>query len=256
MTKTVDLTNPIFTDLGVAREHFEAIRWPNGPYCPYCGVVDRIAPLGGSSMGPGWYHCKDCRRKFTAAVGTIYERSHIPLTKWFLATHLMCASKKGISAHQLHRMLGVPYKTAWFMAHRIREGMRELNPAPLGGEGKRVEADETYIGGREKNKHRSRRTSAVGGAGKEIILALVERRGQIRSQHVPEVTAATLRPILVAQIDRKSYLATDDAGQYRYMHRDFAEHEAAMRTPTPSKAISRFSSGGSWASIIMSRSSA
>ena len=150
---TVDLTNPIFTDLDKAREHFESIRWPSGPYCPFCGQTDTIKPLGGKSMGPGWYHCKDCRRKFTAQVGTVYERSHIPMTKWLLATHLMCASKKGISAHQLHRMLGLPYKTAWFMAHRIREGMRELNPAPgsIGGEGKTVEADETFIGGKEKN---------------------------------------------------------------------------------------------------------
>jgi len=226
MTRPVDLTNPIFTDPEAARAHFEAIRWSKGPYCPFCGVTGaRVAALGGKSMGPGWYHCKDCRRKFTAAVGTIYERSHIPLTKWFLATHLMCASKKAMSAHQLGRMLGLPYKTAWFMAHRIREGMRELSPGPMGGEGKTVEADETYIGGKEKNKHRRKRTSAVGGAGKEIAFSLVERGGKVRSQHVPEVNAATLRPILVAQIDRRSFLMTDDAGQYRYMGRDFAGHE-------------------------------
>ena len=106
MTATVDLTNPIFTDLDNARAHFEAIRWPNGAYCPFCGQFETVKALGGKSMGPGWYHCKDCRKKFTAAVGTIYERSHIPMTKWLLATHLMCASKKGMSAHQLHRMLG------------------------------------------------------------------------------------------------------------------------------------------------------
>jgi transposase-like protein len=225
MTATVDLTNPIFTDLDAARAHFEAIRWPNGPFCPFCGAFDRVAALGGKSMGPGWYHCKDCRKKFTAAVGTIYERSHIPLTKWLLATHLMCARKKGISAHQLHRMLGLPYKTAWFMAHRIREGMRDLSPSPMGGEGKTVEADETYIGGREKNKHRAKRTSAVGGVGKEIAFSLAERGGKVRSHHVPEVNAATLRPILVAQIDAKTFLMTDDAGQYRHMGRDFAKHE-------------------------------
>jgi transposase-like protein len=139
MPATVDLTNPIFTDLEKAREHFEAIRWPQGCYCPFCGSFERVAPLGGKSMGPGWYHCKDCRKKFTAAVGTIYERSHIPMTKWLLATHLMCASKKGMSAHQLHRMIGLPYKTAWFMCHRIREGMRDLKPTgPLGGSGKTV----------------------------------------------------------------------------------------------------------------------
>lgn len=228
MTATVDLTNPIFTDLDKARQHFEAIRWPNGPYCPFCGVCDRVAALGGTSMGPGWYHCKDCRKKFTAAVGTIYERSHIPMTKWLLATHLMCASKKGMSAHQLHRMLRLPYKTAWFMAHRIREGMRELHPektGPLGGEGKFVEADETYIGGKEKNKHKRKRVKGnIGGQGKEIAFALVERGGRVRTQHIPEVSAKTLRPILVAQIDAKTFLTTDDAGQYRHMNRNF-RHE-------------------------------
>jgi len=224
---TIDLTNPIFTDPDAAREHFESIRWPDGTYCPYCGQTDTVKPLGGKSMGPGWYHCKDCRRKFTAQVGTIYERSHIPMTKWLLATHLMCASKKGISAHQLHRMLGLPYKTAWFMAHRIREGMRDLNPSPLGGEGKFVEADETYIGGKEKNKHaRKRWHSGRGGIGKEIAFSLVERDGRVCSQHVPSVNTKTLRPILVAQIDNESMLVTDDAGQYRHMHRDFARHEA------------------------------
>jgi transposase-like protein len=167
MAAKVDLTNPIFTDPEKARAHFEAIRWPKGAYCPFCGQFDTVKPLGGKSMGPGWYHCKDCRKKFTAAVGTIYERSHIPMTKWLLATHLMCASKKGMSAHQLHRMIGLPYKTAWFMAHRIREGMRELNPTgPLGGEGKTVEFDETYVGGKreeqarqqaEQKEHRGRR---------------------------------------------------------------------------------------------------
>ncbi|NJM33458.1 MAG: IS1595 family transposase [Rhodomicrobium sp.] len=228
MAATVDLTNPIFTDLDKAREHFEAIRWPDGAYCPFCGSFDRVAKLGGKSMGPGWYHCKDCRRKFTAAVGTIYERSHIPLTKWLLATHLMCASKKGMSAHQLHRMMGLPYKTAWFMAHRIREAMRELNPAPVGGEGKTVEADETYVGGKERNKHRSKRNREnIGSVGKEVVFGLVEREGKVRSHHVPRVTAKSLRPILDAQLQdaEKTKLMTDGEGQYRLVAPMFASHE-------------------------------
>lgn len=229
MSRAVDLTNPIFTDLEAARAHFEAIRWPNGPYCPFCGVTDeRVALLGGKSMGPGWYHCKDCRRKFTAAVGSIYERSHIPLTKWFLATHLMCSSKKGISAHQLHRMLGLPYKTAWFMAHRIREGMREMKPEPMGGAGKVIEADETYVGGKEKNKHRSKRSKDhIGGVGKETVFALVERGGKVRSHHLPAVNAGTLRPILTAQIKAVSETAlmTDGEGQFRILAPMFASHE-------------------------------
>ena len=220
---TVDITQPIFTDPDKAREHFEAIRWPNGPYCPFCGGVDRVAVLGGKSMGPGWYHCKDCRKKFTAAVGTIYERSHIPLTKWLLATHLLCASKKGISTHQLHRMLGLPYKTAWFMAHRIREGMRVLNPkSPLGGEGKTVEIDETYIGGKDKNKHRNKR-QAQGGMDKEIAFSLVERGGRVRSYHVPTVSAKTLGPILHEQIHADTAVFSDDGGSR--VGRTFRQHQ-------------------------------
>ena len=176
---TVALTNTIFTDPEAARAHFESIRWPDGPYCPLCGQFDTVKRYGGKSMGPGWYHCKACRRKFTSTKGTIYERSHIPMTKWLLATHLMCASKKGISAHQLHRMLGLPYKTAWFMAHRIRAGMRELNPSPgsMGGERKTVEVDETFIGGKDGTDTAASvpgRVLAVAGE-KKMVFSLVER---------------------------------------------------------------------------------
>jgi transposase-like protein len=228
---TADLTDPIYNDEEAARKHFEATRWPDGPVCPHCSCIDNATELKGKSTRPGVYKCRDCSKPFTATVGTLFERSHIPLHKWLLAVHLMTSSKKGMSAHQLYRMLGFgSYRTAWFMAHRIRESFRELFPeesGPLGGPGKTVEADETYIGGKEKNKHRNKRnTRNIGGAGKEIVFSLVERGGRVRSQHVPEVTAKTLRPILVAQVDRKSFLMSDDAGQYRIMGPEFARHES------------------------------
>ncbi|MGH6958538.1 MAG: transposase, partial [Caulobacteraceae bacterium] len=121
---TADLTAPIFTNEDAAREHFESLRWPDGRVCPHCGITGNSTLLQGRSTRPGLYKCKGCRKPFTATMGTVYEKSHIPLHKWLLATHLMCASKKGISAHQLFRMLGFgSYRTAWFMAHRIREAM-------------------------------------------------------------------------------------------------------------------------------------
>lgn len=221
-----DLSNPIFADETKAREYLESVRWPDGPFCPRCGAVEGIRRLEGKSTRPGLHQCNACRQHFTVTVGTVYERSHIPLNKWLLATHLMCASKKGISAHQLHRMLGITYKSAWFMAHRIREAMREANPGPLGGKGKTIEADETVIGGKERNKHISKRNKKnIGAVGKEIAFSMVERGGKVRSHHVPNVNAKTLRPILVAQVDRKSFLMTDDAGQYRIIGPEFASHE-------------------------------
>src|SRR6266852_3234930 len=189
-----DLTDKIFTNEDEARTHFEKLRWPDGPVCHHCGVVGEATELKGKSTRPGLYKCRACQKPFTATMGTLYERSHIPLHKWLLATHLMSASKKGISSLQLHRMLGFgSYRTAWFMAHRIREGMRELSPeesGPLGGKGKAVEIDETYVGGLEKNKHRKKRKHAgTGGTGKEVVFSLVERKGRVRSHHVVEVTA-------------------------------------------------------------------
>ena len=119
-----DLTNPIFTDENEARKHLENLRWPNGPVCPHCGETEKITKLKGKSHRPGLYQCNACRQHFTVTVGTLFEDSHIKLHKWLLAFHLMASSKKGISAHQLHRMLGITYKSAWFMAHRIREAMK------------------------------------------------------------------------------------------------------------------------------------
>ena len=143
---SADLTAAIYHDEAAARAHLEAQRWPSGPVCPKCGVVGEATRLAGEKHRPGLLECRACRKQFSVTVGTLFERSHVPLHKWVLAVHLLTASKKGMSAHQLHRMLKVTYKTAWFMAHRIREAMTDDNPAPLGGEGKIVEADETYHG--------------------------------------------------------------------------------------------------------------
>jgi transposase-like protein len=226
---TCDLTDKTFTDETAARAHFEKMRWPDGPICPHCGTIDEATELRGESTRAGLYKCRACQKPFTATMGTLYEKSHIPLHKWLLATHLMTASKKGISAHQLWRMLGFgSYRTAWFMAHRIREGMRELFPeetGPLGGEGKTVEIDETFVGGLEKNKHRNKRKHAgTGGAGKEAVFSLIERKGRVRSHHVTEVSAKTLRPILQAHVDAATFIMTDEGGAAKKIGSEFEHH--------------------------------
>jgi transposase-like protein len=206
------LSAPHFHNEAAAIARLQAIVWPQGPFCPRCGGFDRITAVKGGRVG--LRRCGPCKREFTVTVGTIFERSHVKLHKWFQAAHLLASSKKGISAHQLHRTLKVTYKTAWFMEHRLREAMRELHPiVPLGGAGKTVEIDETYVGGREKNKHRSKRLKlGTGGIGKEIVFGLVERGGKVRSHHVPTVSAKTLRPILQEQIDGATRVMSDDGG--------------------------------------------
>ena len=139
-----DILAPRFIDPVAARKHLEALRWPDGPECPQCGLIKATAVSGGRE---GLYQCNNCREQFTVTVGTLFERSKIPLNKWLLANHLLCASKKGMSAAQIARMLGVTYKTAWFMMHRIREAMKPTDDTPLGGKGKVVEADEAFVGG-------------------------------------------------------------------------------------------------------------
>jgi transposase-like protein len=230
-----DLQNPIFNDLDKAREALEAARWPNGPYCPHCGNADEdlIAKVEGKkkSHRPGLYYCNECKGTFTVTVGTVFERSKVPLTKWWLATHLMASSKKGISAHQLHRMLGVTYKTAWFMAHRVREAMREANPTPMGGEGKIIEADETYYGKLEtpriRNKHLPPPTKRgkSGGAQKRAIFGLVERGGVVRTFLIPRASPQAVRDVMVKHVSRKSTLHTDESGIYKALGQEFAAHK-------------------------------
>ena len=210
-----DLQNPIFNDVHNARKWLEGHLWADGPVCSHCGTVNNATAL---DTRPGLYQCNEsaCRKQFTVMTGTLFERSHIPLNKWLMAAFLICASKKGMSAHQLHRLLGISYKSTWFMMHRIREAMREGKfPGALGGTDKIVEADESYIGGKEKNKHVGKRKRGnIGGQGKEIAFALVERGGKVRSFHVPAVSAKTLRPILVSQVSRKSILVTNTIEGY------------------------------------------
>lgn len=220
---SITITDPVFHDEAKAREFLETQRWPNGPVCPFCGGKKEVVRLAGSAAEKGLVHCRPCRKKFTVTVGTVMERSHVPLTKWLVTFRLMAASKKGVSAHQVHRMLGLTYKTAWFLCHRVREAMG-LDPkqaGPIGGEGRIIESDETFVGGKAKNVHRGKPVPK-----KKPVHALVERGGQLRARHVPDVTARTLREAIVTQASRKSTLNTDDSLTYYWMGREFAAHRS------------------------------
>ncbi len=216
---TVNITAPIFHNEDAAQAHCEASRWDGEPSCPHCGST-RIARLAGKTQAV-YFLCKDCRDKFTVRTGSVMERSHVPLHKWLLAFHLMAASKKGMSAKQIERMLGVTYKTAWFLMHRVREAMDGASgTGPLGGPDAVVEADETYVGGKAKN----RATRAP--APKKAVVALVERDGHVRSFHVANVTAANVRPLLVMNVDRASHLMTDESPIYTRVGREFNGHSS------------------------------
>ena len=230
-----DLTNPIFTDADKAREHLEALRWPEGPVCPHCGSThEHIAKVEstGKRLKPvpegrkhrparkGLYVCNACKEQFTVQVGTVLEKSHIPLNKWLAGFFLMCSSKKGVSAHQLHRTLAVSYKSAWFMAHRIREAMRAGGLAPpMGSGGGVVEIDETYQGVKsDTDKPR-------GGFGhKRAILTLVNRQGEARSFHVETANTANVLPIVKQNLSDEAVAVTDESRIYDQLGAHTARH--------------------------------
>jgi transposase-like protein len=219
----VNITAPIFHDEAKALAHLESDRWPDGePVCPFCESTG-VTRMGGKTQA-GMFLCNVCRQKFTVRTGTVMERSHVPLHKWLLATHLMAASKKGMSAKQMERMLGVTYKTAWFLCHRIREAMDEANNPhdPLGGEGKVVESDEAFVGGIKKK----RLSGKV--APKKKIMTLVERGGRARSFHVTHIDHTNVRAALVTNVHRSSTLMTDDARWYVNVGREFAKHGSTL----------------------------
>lgn len=224
-----ELTAPHFQNADAARKYLEELRWPDGPVCPHCGTINRAWAIEGgaqkktSKARKGLYKCGSygCLQQFTVTVGTVFERSKVPLHKWLMATYLMNASKKGISSHQLHRMLGVTYKTAWFMTHRIREAMTTKPIGKLGEGGGTVEADETFWG----NNKKIRGGKGRGYAHKMKVLSLVERGGEVRSFKIPTITAATLKPILKAQIAEEANLMTDELYSYTKVGREFASHQ-------------------------------
>jgi transposase-like protein len=217
-----------FADEASAYRWVEERVWPDGRLCPHCGTIGESGSLKGKSTRIGVYKCYACRKPFTVKVRTIFESSHIPLHIWLQAMFLMCSSKKGVSANQLHRTLGVTLKSAWFLAHRIREAMRDDGSSgPLGGEGKIVEADATFLGPSapvETSKKSGRRKSP-GLRGKVPVLTLVERNGRSRSFKADELTSESIQEILAANASRASRLHTDEARAFRKAGKDFASHE-------------------------------
>ncbi len=234
----MNITDKIFYDETSARAHLEKMRWNGKPTCPHCGGIDKIKPAKMMSKPTkakpvpepllGFYHCGDCRKRFTVRTGTVYERSHIPLHKWVLATHLICASKKGMSSHQLHRMIGVTYKTAWFMSHRIREAMNDSNPDIIGGEGKTIQADETYFGKKDVVKKRTIR-GKPSHSSKMSVVALISG-GKSRTFHVDRADAKSIYDILKSNVSMNSVLWTDESRLYTETGKGFKGHETVKHT--------------------------
>src|SRR3984957_12688251 len=226
------LSADFFHDEAAAYAKLESILWPHGPVCPRCGGLDRITRVKGGRLG--LWRCGPCKRQFRVTVGTVFESAHVPLNLWFQAMHLLTSSKKGFSSHQLHRVLGVTYKTAWFMTHRIREAMSPFADvfSAMGGDGKTLEIDETFIGykgdaGPTWEFHNERGwLKKRGYSDRRAVLTLVERGGASRSFHVDGVKASDLHPLIAAHADTRSALMTDEANQYRRIGRRFASHES------------------------------
>lgn len=216
----IGFSAPYFHNEDKAREYLESLRWPDGPVCPHCGSKEKHYPLQGKAdstraVRKGVWKCKKCRKQFSVTVGTVFERSHIPLHQWLLASFLLCSSKKGMSAHQLHRMLNITYKTAWFMAHRIRYAMDQKPDRQLKGT---VEADETYVGGKAHGKR------GRGAENKTPVFSLVERNGKVISTAVERVTGKNLKAIMVKNIDRSADIMTDEFPSYRGVSKEFSSH--------------------------------
>ena len=219
------LSAPHFHNEEAAYEYIEARLWPHGPVCPHCGVIGNAVKLKGKSTRPGVHKCRDCRKPFRVTVGTIFESSHIPLNVWLQAICLIASSKKGVSSNQLHRMLGIDLKSAWFLSHRLREAMREGALAPFGADGGVVEVDETYIGRDHSIKPKGMKKGR-GFHHKNKVLSLVDRNsGQARSFVVDDVKAATVAPIVRENLAREARLMTDEAPIYTIVGREFADHQ-------------------------------
>lgn len=227
------LSKPYFHDEAAAFAHLESVLWPEGPVCPHCGSISgKHYDLRKTRLG--LRKCSDCRKQFTVKVGTVFESAHLPLSKMLQAVYLMTASKKGISAHQLHRVLEVQYKTAWFLAHRIREAMRDGSLSPMGGGGGVVEADETYFGKTKVqptlNAQGKPYTRKSGPAGKRAVVALVERGGSVRTFHVEKANKTNVAAIVSENIDRETKLYTDESRLYPEVGKQFAAHETVMHS--------------------------
>lgn len=213
------LSAPHFHDEEKAYDYVEARLWPQGPVCPHCGGVERVGKLLGKTTRPGLWKCYQCRKPFTVKIGTIFEDSKVPMRLWLQAMYLIAGSKKGLSSNQLHRILGVTLKTAWFMSHRIREAMAGDDGWPLGGLGKTVEVDETFIGLEPGEKRRN------GVFHKMKVLALVERGGRSRAMVVDTLNIPEIQPIITENVQRLSKLRTDEAMRYMSIGRFFYDHQ-------------------------------